>query len=108
MILGIGITYKDEVEERVFYDKVLRKDEDMRVPLRPIFNSSNIYIPIETDFTERIYIYQYYSYGDIMSSIGAMNAFILPVIAILTPYFIMYFLYSLSKMLKFKYQQVFH
>ena len=57
VILGIPITYTDEVEKRVFYDRVLNKNQDLRVPLRPIFNSSNIYVPLETDFTERIYIY---------------------------------------------------
>ena len=74
----------------------------------PVYNTSNIYVPVDTDFTERIYIYEYYTYSDIMGGIGSMNAFIAPLLNFLTPYFIMFFLYSLSKVLKFKYEQVYH
>jgi len=80
----------------------------MRVPLKVVFNSSDIYVPIETDFTERIFIYEYYNYNDVMSSVGALSAFIMPIIAIFTPYLIMHFLHNLSKMILFKYEQVFH
>ena len=88
----------------MFYDKTTNTDEDMRVPLLTTYNSSNIYIPIETDFTERVYIYQYFGMQDIMQGVGALNAFIIPIIAMFTPYFIIYFLYSLSKILWYKYE----
>ena len=65
-VLGIPVTFGDDIIKRVFYDKAQNINEDMRVPLLTTFNTSNLYIPIDTDFTERVYIYEYYEISDIM------------------------------------------
>lgn len=43
-----------------------------------------------------------------MSGIGGLNAFIKPLVNSIVPYFVVYFLYSLAKILVFKYEQCFH
>ena len=49
-ILGVPVPgmYEDEITYSIFYDVVLNRNEDSRVPLRPRsqFNSSDIYAPI--------------------------------------------------------------
>jgi len=104
VILGIRITTKDNVRKNVFYDRVLNINGDMRVPLHSSFNSSDFFIPIETDFTERIYIYQYMGVNDIIKSVGGINAFIFPILALATPYFVIYFLHNLSKIFAYRYE----
>ena len=78
------------------------------MPIAAIFNNSDIYCPIQADFTERKFIFKYYGKADIMAGIGGIGAFIYPILGYLTPYFVIYFLYSLSNVLWFKYEQSFH
>ena len=82
----------------------MNRNEDLRVPIAPIFNSSDVYAPIQPQFIERIYIYKYFGVSDIMKAMGGLNAFIRPILAAFVPYFVIHFLYSLSKILLFKYE----
>ena len=43
-----------------------------------------------------------------MGGIGGLNAFIKPVLSAAVPYFVIYFLYSLSRILWLRYEQGFH
>jgi hypothetical protein len=45
-ILGITISWGDIQDSKVYYDKVLNVNGDMRVPLKNTFNSSDFFIPI--------------------------------------------------------------
>jgi len=103
-IFGIPITYKDEKIKRLFYDTVLNRNEDARVPLDAVFNNSNIYCPIQADFTERVFNYKYFGKADILSEVGGISAFVYPILKNLTPYFVMFFLYSLANVLWYKYE----
>jgi hypothetical protein len=109
-VLGIPISYKDINNTSVFYDPVLNKDEDSRVPLmsRSSFNSSNFWVPIQTDFTERQFQYRYNGLSDVMGSIGGLNAFIKPILGYATPYFILIFMYMLSRIIWHRYEKDFH
>ena len=108
VVLGIALSYKNRVESKVIYDSVLNKNQDGRVPHAPIFNSSNIYSGFQADYTERIYIYKYYGFGDLMSGIGGTNAFVNPILGSATVFFIINFLYTMAKMLIFKYKEAYH
>ena len=59
---------------------------------------------MQPDYIERIYKYKYFGFDDIMGSIGGINAFIKPLLGSIVPYFVIYFLYSLSKILLYKYE----
>lgn len=82
----------------------------MQVPLlfSDKFNNSDIYSPLAPDYIERIYIYKYYGLADIMSGIGGLKAFVDPIMNSMKPYFVIWFLYQLAKILWFKYEQAFH
>ena len=108
VILGITITFENQELYYLIYDTVLNRNQDARVPLSPTFNSSDIYSPMQTEFIQRIYKYKFFGISDIMGGIGGLNAFINPVLKSMIPYFIVYFLFSLSKILWFKYEQAFH
>ena len=82
---------------------MLNQDIDKRVPLKHKFNSSKIYIPLETDFTEREFVYTYYGSGDVMKGIGGINRIIKSVMEITLPFMTMSFVYTLSRILLFKY-----
>ena len=74
----------------------------MRVPLSLSgFNSSDIFSLLQPNYIERIYTYKYYDFNDVLKGIGGLNAFIGPIIAKIAPYFIIYFLYSLAKIIIF-------
>ncbi len=74
----------------------------MMVPLANVYNSTSVFIPIDFDFTERKYIYYFYTYGDIIAKIGGINGFFAPIIGKIAPFFVMFFLYSLAKILREK------
>jgi len=74
----------------------------MVVPLAGQYNSSTISIPLDFEFTERIYIYYFFGVGDIIAKIGGINGFFSPILGKLAPFFVMFFLYSLAKILREK------
>ena len=67
--------------------------------MRPGTNSSTINVMIDYDFTERQITYKYYNTFDIFAKIGGILAFIVPIVATITPFVALYFLYSLAKIL---------
>lgn len=105
VILGLTLSYSDTELKNLNYDSVLNKNQDARVPHALVFNSSDIYSGFQADYTERIYIYKYFGFSDIMAGIGGTNAFIKPILNSVVPYFVIFFLYSLSCILLFKYTQ---
>lgn len=102
--MGIPRSYADREIEYLHYDKVLNVNIDGRVPIEQKYNSSIINIPIEVDYTERKYIHQYYTIGDIMSAIGGINAFFRPIVSFLAPIWIIIFLSDLSRIFQEKNQ----
>ena len=60
------MAYSDIINKALSFSKVLNVDGDGRVPLSGSYNSSTNIINFSVDFTEREYIYQYFSYLDII------------------------------------------
>ena len=51
----------------IIYDQVSNQNVDGRTPkVTGVTDSSTIYIPFQTDFTERVFTYYYYSYSYIV------------------------------------------
>lgn len=105
-ILGVPVSFVDRTTKKATFEANLNINEDKRVPLSThlVFNSSDIYSPIQADFTERIYIYKYYGVNEIMTGIGGLQAFLNPIIKSILPFFTMYFMYYLAKILWYKYE----
>ena len=77
---------------------------NMRVPLSTLtFNSSNVHIPFKLDFTERKYYWTYFTFLDIISAIGGINAAFTPLLKKIAPWFMIAFLYALANIIKGKY-----
>jgi len=92
-ILGVPISYTDSESKRIIYDRVTNQDSDGKVPLAASYNSSSIYIPLEPLFTERVYVYKYFHYSDIMHTIGGISAFLGPFLGLAGPFFVIWFLF---------------
>lgn len=69
------------------------------------FNSSDVHIPFKLDFTQRKYFWSYFHIMDVVSAIGGVNAAFTPLAKKLAPWFMIYFLYALAKIIKNKYLQ---
>jgi hypothetical protein len=55
------------------------------------------------DFTQREYTYKYFTFLDVISAIGGVNAFIGPLVRNLAPFVMLYFMYKLAVIIKGKY-----
>ena len=55
------------------------------------------------DFTQRKYYWSYYTILDVVSAIGGVNAAFTPLLKKVAPWFMLYFLFALARILKDKY-----
>ena len=78
------------------------------MPLGKNFNTSNIYSPLQADYTERKFVYTYYGSSDVMKGIGGFNEMFGSIMAQTGPFLIMGFVYTLSKYLLTNYQTTYH
>ena len=97
-IFGFPWFTTDLITKNLVYSRVLDTDVDNMTPLDTTlnFNSSNVYIPIQPDFTERKYNYKFFTGADITASIGGIGGFLKPIFGWLVQLFIISFLYQLS------------
>ena len=49
------------------------------------------------NYVQREYTFKYVGWGDIMSAIGGINAFLTPIVRNIMPLFILWFLFELAK-----------
>ena len=89
----------DLIKTHISFKKNLNINQDGRVPMRPGTNSSTINVMIDYDFTERQITYDYYSTFDVFAKIGGIFAFVGPIVATMTPFVALYFLYALANIL---------
>lgn len=108
-MLGIKLETSDVLHEFLAYKKNLNIDDDLRVPLKDTpFNSSEVTIMIDHDFTQRYYEVYYFGVTDIMAIIGGLNASIGPLLKSLAPLFILNYLWALSEIIRHKHQEKYH
>ena len=63
---------------------------------------------IDHDFVQKYYEIYFFGYMDILSIIGGLNASIAPILGMLSPIFIINYLYQLSKIILGKYERQYH
>ena len=80
----------------IIFDSATNQNVDGRTDLADVYNSSDIYIPFETDFTERVFTNEYYNVVYIIKNIGGIHAFIAPVVGYIMMLFVFNFLFNLS------------
>ena len=69
-------------------------DEFNLVPIKDTpFEDSDVNVMIDLDFTEKRYEIQEFGIMDMLSIIGGLNASIGPLLGLLTPFFIINYLY---------------
>ena len=102
-ILGFDLLAESLVEANVTFKKSLNTDVNGRVPIHEggedDYSSSDVIIMIDYEFTERKYIISYFGYMDILSKIGGIAASISPVLGMIAPAFILFYLHSLSQVI---------
>ena len=55
------------------------------------------------DFTQRKYFWSFFTFMDVVSAIGGVNAAFTPILKKIAPWYMLYFLYALASILKDKY-----
>ena len=103
-IFGFPVITKDINVEKILYSRALNMNENQRVPVSLLpFNSSNVHIPLKADFTQRKYYWSYFTFLDVVSAIGGVNAAISPILNKFAPLFMLYFMYALASIIKANY-----
>ena len=59
------------------------------------------------NFVQREYSFTYVAWGDIMSAIGGINAFLTPIVAQFMPFFVLWFLFELGKIIHDQYKEAY-
>ena len=60
------------------------------------FESMDVFILIDMDFTEKIYEIYFFTFTDVMGLIGGLNASIGPALGFIAPLFVLNYLFQLS------------
>ena len=110
-IFGLVLAHGDQIEANVTFKKSLNIDVNGRVPIHEggpdDYNSSDVIILIDYEFTEREYILKYFGFMDILSKIGGIYAFASPILGLLAPGYILFYLYLLSQIIIQKHKDKF-
>ena len=93
------IEFGDQTIESIVYERASDQNIDQKTPLvdEQEFKTSNIYIPYQIDFTERIFRKEYYNTMYVIKKIGGIHAVIAPIINWFMIIFTFNFLFHLSK-----------
>jgi hypothetical protein len=99
-ILGVPIVFGDEQIDQVLWGPTLNMNSDYLVPLQGVYNGTTITTQLNMNFVERRYILSYFTVFDIMSKIGGFRASVMPIVGEFAPFFILFFLVQLSKIIQ--------
>jgi hypothetical protein len=92
----------------VLYSRALNMNINMRIPVAStLFNSSNVHIPFQLDFTQRKYFWSYFHIMDVVAAVGGVNAAFTPILKKLAPFFMLWFLFALARIIKNNYIQAY-
>ena len=105
-ILGFVISSEDLTVKQLNWRRNLIIDSEYLVPhSNAAYNSSLLVVMIDHDFVQKYYEIYFFGYMDILSIIGGLNASIAPILGMLSPIFIINYLYQLSKIILGKYER---
>jgi hypothetical protein len=83
-----------------WHKNVQNIDENGLVEINPTYRNSDMVVSLDFDFTQREYTVTFVTFWDIFAEIGGLKAAILPLVHILVPFWILFFLISLSHIIK--------
>lgn len=90
----MAVESTDIVIKLLQYKKNINIDKDYMVPIMEHYgDSSEVSIMLNHDFTERYYEIRYFGPMDILTICGGYNASIGPMLGLLSPIFVLNFLY---------------
>ena len=97
-VLGLAIEHEDRIVTNITMKKNLNINVNGRVPVHDgdYFKRSDVTIMLDHDFTEVEYLIKYFGFADIMSKIGGIVASLNPLMALLAPMLIIFYLSTLS------------
>ena len=101
-ILGFPIIWKDQVEKKITYLQTNDYNVDFRCPKASKFNSTDIVFNLGIHFTENEYIHKYYSFDDILATIGGQISTLALVSSQFGVIYVSIFLYRVIKVIKLK------
>ena len=92
--MGFVLAKSDIIKSRLDFKRNTNVDAEYLVPIDDRkFQSSDVVILIDMDFTEKLYSIYYFNFVDIMGIIGGLNASIGPALGFIAPLFILNYLY---------------
>jgi hypothetical protein len=90
----------DIVETQIFWKTSKDLNIDAVLENSNTFNSSNIVVKLNFEFTEQKFVLRYFTFLDILSRIGGLSASIGPVMRLAGPWLMLYFLQQLCGIIK--------
>ena len=100
-ILGLAIEHGDKIVSNITLKKSLNINVNGRVPVHDgtYYTKSDVNIMLDHDFTEVQYTIKYFGFADILSKIGGIIASLNPVMHLITPMLIIFYLSKLSQVI---------
>ena len=104
--MGIPISFANESEYILEFMRAKKTNIDNRIPLRlDTTRLRESTVSIDYDYTTRTGERSFYQLTDVFMMMGGHYAFFLPIFFVITPFFVLYFLYKLAKHIQREYME---
>lgn len=103
-IFGMAFGWENKVINKILWSTTTDQDISYASPRAATFNGTDIVYNLNMNFVERQYILNFYTFGDIMSKVGGLSASIMPILGEFTPFFVLFFLLQVTRVIKDKIQ----
>jgi hypothetical protein len=100
--LGIANSFSDEISRKVIMSPSSDTNDMQMTDLASTYKSSTLMINFHFNFVERVFELKYFTYMDILSKIGGLQASLLVIIKFGAPMLSLWFLGELAKIIKNK------
>ena len=99
--LGIAVSWADSQTTFLIWKQTQVRNDEQLTPVRLLLpgetvKSTTIVSNIDFEFTERIYTVNYYTFLDMLSSVGGLRASLEPFFHLFIPLFTAYFFYTFA------------
>ena len=75
-----------------------------KLGLKEKFTERDVIFRLKIDYTQQIEVYHFIGYADVIAKLGGMRAALVPAFSFLVPLAILYFLWTLVRIIKQSYQ----
>ena len=101
-ILGMPAGWENININKILYSATPDHDADLKSQKEMSYNGTNIVLNLNMNFVERQFILNFYTFADILSKLGGLRASIMTIIGQFSPFFVLFFLLSVTKIIKNK------